>query len=182
MVSLFGQSLSFVLFFAGVVLCVLEAFAPGAHFIVVGVALLVAGLVGLLFPAAATPLVLGLIILATGAGSYWVYRRLNLYGGIEQGRTRSSDDLAGARGYVTERVTTRSGRVKLESAGFDPTYAARSIEGEIPEGIEIIVVDPGGGNVVTVEAIEDIDDIDRELARGREYERQSMEASEERRE
>jgi hypothetical protein len=32
----------------------------------------------------------------------------------------------------------------------------------------VIVLDPGGGNVLTVEAVENItDDIDRELARGR---------------
>lgn len=179
MVSLFGESLSLVLFLAGVGLVILEAFAPGAHFIVVGVALLVAGLVGLLFPAAATPLVLGALILATGAGSYYVYRRFNLYGGIEQGRTKSSDDLTGERGYVIERVTPRSGRVKLESGGFDPTYAARTYSGEIPQGTEIIVVDPGGGNVVQVEPLEEMDDIERELERGREPDDQSRERAEE---
>jgi len=167
MVSLFGQSLSFLLFAAGVGLTILEAFAPGAHFIVLGIALLVAGLVGLLFPPAATPLVLGAIILLTGGGTYYVYRRFDFYKGSERGRTKNSDDLTGVRGYVTDRVTPRSGRVKLESGGFDPTYAARSIDGEIEEGTEVIVVDPGGGNVVTVEAIETLDDIDRELERGR---------------
>lgn len=167
MVSLFGQSLSFLLFASGVVLIVLEAFAPGAHFIVIGIALLAAGLVGLLFPPAATPLILGLVVLLAGAGSFYLYRQFDFYSGSDRGRTRSSTDLAGARGYVTERVTPRSGRVKLESGGFDPTYAARSYDEEIPEGTEIIVVDPGGGNVVTVEAIERIDEIDRELQRGR---------------
>lgn len=167
MVSIFGQSLSFVLFAAGVALTILEAFAPGAHFIVIGVALLTAGLIGLLFPPAATPLVLGAIILVTGAGSYYLYRRFDFYTGTERGQTKSSRDLAGARGYVTERVTPRSGRVKLESGGFDPTYAARSIDGEIAEGTEIFVVDPGGGNLVTVEAVEQVDNIDRELQRGR---------------
>lgn len=167
MVDLLGQSLSFLLFAAGVGLMILEAFAPGAHFVVIGIALLLAGLVGLLFPAAATPLILGAIVLVSGAGSYYLYRQFNFYGGSEINRTKSSDDLAGARGYVTERVTPRSGQVKLESGGFDPTYAARSIDGEIPEGTEVFVVNPGGGNVVTVEAVESLDDIDRELQRGR---------------
>lgn len=174
MVSLFGQSLSFLLFLAGVALIVMEAFAPGAHFIVLGVALLAAGLVGLLVPGAATPLVLGIVVLLAGAGSYYLYRRFDFYQGTGRGRTKSSADLTGARGYVTEQVTTRTGRVKLESGGFDPTYAARSIDGQIEEGTEIIVVDPGGGNVVTVEAIEQLDDIDRELrAARRESERES---------
>ena len=117
MVSLFGQSLSFILFAAGVVLTIMEAFAPGAHFIVLGVALLTAGLIGLLFPPAATPLILGIIILASGAGSYYLYRRFNFYGGSERGRTKSSADLAGARGFVTERATPRSGRVTPGRAG-----------------------------------------------------------------
>jgi hypothetical protein len=39
------------------------------------------------------------------------------------------------------------------------------VDGEIAQGTEVIVIDPGGGNVVTVEAIDEIaDDIDRELA------------------
>lgn len=173
MVSLFGQSLSFILFAAGVALTILEAFAPGAHFIVIGVALLTAGIIGLLFPPAATPLVLGAIILLSGAGSYYLYRRFDFYQGTERGQTKTSEDLRGARGYVTERVTPRSGRVKLESGGFDPTYAARSIDGEIAEGTEIIVVNPGGGNVVTVESVDALDDIDRELARGQESARES---------
>lgn len=180
MVSLFGQSLSFILFAAGVALTILEAFAPGAHFIVIGVALLTAGLIGLLFPPAATPLVLGAIVLLTGAGSYYLYRRFDFYQGTERGQTKTSEDLRGERGYVTERVTPRSGHVKLESGGFDPTYAARSIDDEIPEGTEVIVVNPGGGNVVTVESVEALDDIDRELARGQESATESAEPEERR--
>jgi hypothetical protein len=58
--------------------------------------------------------------------------------------------------------------VKLDSGGFNPFYSARSVDGEIPEGAEVIVVDPGGGNVVTVESLDGgFDDIDRELARER---------------
>ncbi|MFW6385328.1 MAG: NfeD family protein, partial [Halodesulfurarchaeum sp.] len=89
MESLFGQSLSTLLFAAGVGLCILEAFAPGAHFIVVGVALLVAGLLGLLFPPVASPLILAVLILATGSAAFYVYRRTELYTGTDRGVTRS---------------------------------------------------------------------------------------------
>lgn len=166
MVSLLGASLSTILLLAGLVLVVLEAFAPGAHFIVLGVALLAAGLLGILVPAAATPLILGLTVLLAGAGSFYVYRHFEFYKGTDRGKTAGSAELAGARGYVTERVTPRTGRVELAGGGFDPTYAARSVEGEIPEGAEIFVVDPGGGNVLTVESLSEQDDIDRELQRG----------------
>ncbi|MGM0371572.1 MAG: NfeD family protein [Halobacteriota archaeon] len=167
MASILGTSLSTILLLAGLVLVVLEGFAPGAHFIVLGVALLAAGLLGVLVPAAATPLVLGLTVLVAGAGAYYVYRHFEFYKGTDRGKTEGSAELVGRRGYVTERVTPRTGRVELSSGGFDPTYAARSVEGEIEVGTEIIVVDPGGGNVVQVEAIANVDDIDRELERGR---------------
>ncbi|MFB6109645.1 MAG: NfeD family protein [Halodesulfurarchaeum sp.] len=166
MVSVLGASLSTLLLLAGLVLIVLEGFAPGAHFIVLGVALLAAGLVGVLVPGAASPLVLGLAVLLAGAGSFYVYRHFEFYEGTDRGRTEGSAELAGARGYVTETVTPRSGQVKVEDGGFDPTYAARSVDGEIPEGQEVIVVDPGGGNVLTVEALSEQDAIDRELERG----------------
>ena len=42
---MFSSSISFFLFLAGAVLLVAEAFAPGAHLFVLGVALLSAGLV-----------------------------------------------------------------------------------------------------------------------------------------
>ena len=167
MVSLLGQSLSVILLLAGLALTVLEAFAPGAHFIVIGIALLAAGLVGILLPGAASPLLLGVTVLLAGAGSFYVYRHFEFYEGTDRGKTEGSAELVGQRGYVTDRVTPQSGQVELTSGGFDPTYAARSFDGEIPEGTEIIVVDPGGGNVLQVEAVATRDDIDRELDRAR---------------
>jgi len=165
MVSLLGQSLSTILLLAGLALTVLEGFAPGAHFIVIGVALIAAGLLGLLVPAAASPLILGLTVLGAGAGAFYVYRHFEFYKGSDRGKTEGSAELVGERGYVTERVTPRSGQVKLASGGFDPTYAARSRDDEIPPGTEIIVVDPGGGNVLTVEPLATVDEIDQELQR-----------------
>jgi len=165
MAELFGQSLSFLLVVAGTALCVMEALAPGAHLIVLGVALLVAGLVGLFVPAAATPFVLAGLVLGVGAVSLYLYRNYELYRGTGRGQTRDAEDLRGSRGYVVEEVTPREGRVKLQSGGFDSSYGARSISGTIPEGTNVVVVDPGGGNIVTVEAVDGADDIDRELDR-----------------
>jgi len=165
MAELFGQSLSFLLVVAGTALCVMEALAPGAHLIVLGVALLVAGLVGLFVPAAATPFVLAGLVLVVGAVSLYLYRNYELYRGTGRGQTRDAEDLRGSRGYVVEEVTPREGRVKLQSGGFDSSYGARSISGTIPEETNVVVVDPGGGNIVTVEAVDGADDIDRELDR-----------------
>ncbi|WP_135851907.1 NfeD family protein [Halorussus salinus] len=162
------DSLPLLLLVAGIGLAIAEALIPGAHFIVLGVALALAGAVGLLLGPAASPLVLAALVLGFGAASLYAYRELDLYGGKGVARTRDSDSLKGETGRVTERVTPEEGQIKLHEGGFNPYYAARTMRGEIPEGTEVMVVDPGGGNVVTVEALEAIEDpIDRELAKGR---------------
>ncbi len=160
------ETLPLLLIVAGLVLSIAEAMAPGAHFIVVGAALLGAGLAGLVFGPLASPFALGLLVLVFGALAFYGYHELSL--GSEGSATPiSSDSLKGQTGIVTERVTTSEGQVRLEKGGFNPYYAARSLDDEIPEGQEVLVVDPGGGNVVTVTALDDVDEIDRELARGR---------------
>jgi membrane protein implicated in regulation of membrane protease activity len=163
------ETLPYLLIVAGIGISLAEALAPGAHLVVLGVALLAAGLVGLLLGPAAGPAVLGVLVLVFGALALYGYRELDLYGGKGSGKTSDSSSLRGRTARVTERVTPTQGEVKLdEGGGFNPYYAARSVDGEIPEGSEVMVVDPGGGNVVTVESLESsLDDIDRELARER---------------
>jgi membrane protein implicated in regulation of membrane protease activity len=166
-----GDNLPLFLLLAGAALTIAEAFAPGAHFIVIGVALLLAGLVGVFLPTGLgplAPLILALLVLVSGSVTFYVYRQFDIYGGKGTAQTTDSDSLRGAMGRVTERVTPADGEVKLDQGGFNPFYRARSVDGEIAEGTDVMVVDPGGGNVVTVEAVDGLDDIDRELARDRE--------------
>ena len=164
--SLVGN-IPLLLLVAGLVLMVLEAISPGAHLIVIGIALVGAGLVGLVFPPAASPFVLAALTLAIGFAAAYVYREFDFYGGKGTARTTDSDSLAGRTGYVTETVTSRDGEVKLEGGGFAPYYSARTTDGTIEEGKEVIVLDPGGGNVLTVESLDALgeDEIDRALAR-----------------
>ena len=162
------ETLPLLLIAAGLLLSVAEAIAPGANFIVVGIALLGAGLVGLALGPLASPFVLGLFVLLFGAIAFYGYHELDIYGGKGMARTKDSASLRGTSGRVTERVTPTAGQVKLDSGGFNPFYQARSVSGEIPEGEEVIVIDPGGGNVLKVESVGALeDDIDRELAAGR---------------
>ncbi|WP_123538282.1 NfeD family protein [Halosimplex salinum] len=171
MIEWIGQNLSLFLLLAGAALVIAEAFAPGAHFIVLGVALLAAGLVGLALPSGLgvlAPLILAGLVLVSGAAAFYVYRQFDFYGGKGGEQTSDSDSLRGATGRVTERITTTEGEVKLDEGGFNPYYRAKSVDGEIEEGTEVMVVDPGGGNVVTVEPLSGgVDDIDRALARER---------------
>jgi membrane protein implicated in regulation of membrane protease activity len=164
--SLLSESLSTLLFLGGALLLVAEAVAPGAHFFVLGVALLTAGAVGLFSPVggALGILVLAAAVLVTTGLTLWGYRRLDIYDGEGSAQTLDSNSLRGKFGRVTERVTRTDGEVKLQDAGFNPYYQARSVDGEIEEGSEVMVVDPGGGNVVTVEAVASGDEIDRQLA------------------
>lgn len=181
MAELFGLSVPFLLVLVGAALMIMEAFAPGAHFIVVGIALLAAGLAGLvlgpLLPAAALPLVLAAIVLVAGGAALYGYRQFDFYGGKGTGQTSDSASLRGKTGRVTQRVTRSDGEVKLESGGFNPYYQARAIDGAIGEGEEVMVVDPGGGNVLKVESISAFeDDIDRELSADRgQHEREDRE-------
>ncbi|WP_435195833.1 NfeD family protein [Natronomonas sp. EA1] len=181
MVEVLGMPLSLLLLAAGSALVVAEALAPGAHFIVIGVALLVAGAVGLLVGdllGPLTPLLLAAVVIVSGAATFHFYRRLNLVNTAPDGQTSDSESLRGKVGKVTERVTGDSGEVKLQSGGFNPYYRARSIDGAIEVGEEVIVVSPGGGNIVTVVPTNGDDEIDRELARERARETRRTDAEE----
>jgi membrane protein implicated in regulation of membrane protease activity len=163
------DTLPLLLLTAGLLLSMAEALAPGANFIVVGIALIGAGLGGLLLSSvvagAGLVAIMALLTLAFGAAAFYGYHEFDLYGGKGQQQTSDSDSLKGKTGTVTERVTPTGGEVKLAGGGFNPHYSARSMEGEIDEGEEVMVVDPGGGNVVTVESMGYVeDDIDRKLA------------------
>lgn len=173
MAEFLGNPLPLLVFVAGVGLTVAEAFIPGAHFIVLGVALMVAGLFGLLFPPLGGPLALAAVTLLVGGASFYLYRRLGIYQGNGVATTSDSDSLRGTMGTVTERISRSEGEVKLDEGGFSPYYEARATRGTIEAGERVMVVDPGGGNVVTVEPMGSVaDDIDRELARERERNRE----------
>ena len=182
-VELFGLPLALLLLLVGAGLIVAEALAPGAHFFVIGAALFVAGLVGVFLPPgleAVTPLILAVIVLVVAGVTLWGYRQFEMTDMPSAGRTSDSASLRGKTGRVVERVTETDGVVKLEEGGFNPNYQARSTGGAIPEGQDVIVLDPGGGNVLTVESMADLEDeIDRELAAGRSEEAATAAAVEE---
>lgn len=166
-----GIGLPLLLLLAGTGMMVAEAVIPGAQFVVVGVALFLAGLVGVLVGGwFASIVALTVMTIAFGVFAYFAFREMDLYNGPDHGQTMDSDSLTGETATVTERVTNHSGSVRLnKGGGFDPNYRARSEHGPIEEGEEVLITDPGGGNVVYVQAMDYIeeDSIDRELARGR---------------
>ncbi|AGB36476.1 membrane protease regulator [Natronococcus occultus] len=167
MIEVLFENVPLVLLATGLVLMGLEALSPGAHLIVIGVALAGAGLLGLLLPLPGGLFVLAALTLVIGIAATYVYREFDFYGGKGTQQTSDSSSLAGTTGYATETITNRGGEVKLDEGGFAPYYSARTASGSIEEGEEIIVLDPGGGNVLTVESLDALgeDEIDRALAR-----------------
>jgi membrane protein implicated in regulation of membrane protease activity len=161
------ESIPLLLTVSGLVLIILEAMAPGAHLIVLGVALLAAGLVGVVLGPAASPFVLAGLVVLFGAAALWTYREFDFYGSKGIAQTSDSDSLKGKTGVVVDEVTGGSGRIKLEDGGFNPYFEARALHGTIPEDAEVVVVESGGGNVLTVQATDEFekDEIDRELER-----------------
>ena len=168
MLELLFGNLPLALLIIGLILMGLEAISPGAHLIVIGVALVGAGLIGVIFPSPLSPFILAALTLGIGLAAAYIYNEFDFYGGKGTAQTTDSSTLAGTTGYVTETVTAREGEVKLDKGGFAPFYSARSTSGTIEEGEEVIVLDPGGGNVLTVESLGAIgeDEIDRALAEG----------------
>lgn len=173
--ELFGVALPLLLLLAGTGLIVAEALAPGANFIVLGIALFLAGGIGVLasgtaLAVLASPIGLTAMVLIFAVATFYVYSEFDIYGGKSSGRTSDSDSLRGQTGRVTETVTATDGEVKLDDGGFNPHYSARSVDGStIDPGTEVVVIDPGGGNVVTVQSVETetMDEIDRALSRSR---------------
>tara|TARA_A100001037_G_C15152807_1_gene640677 strand:- start:3550 stop:4032 length:483 start_codon:yes stop_codon:yes gene_type:complete len=147
-------SLALILLIAGIILTTAEAIVPGAHFIVLGVALISAGLIGMIFSPLDNPIILSILLLIFGGIALYLFRTLDIYGGKGLFRTSDSDSLREKRGYVSELVTSQGGKVNLYDGGFDSLYSARSTGETIPVGAEIRVVDPGGGNMLVVESTE----------------------------
>lgn len=163
----FGLELPLLLLLLGLGLMIMEALSPGAHLIVLGVALVMAGIVGTFVGAASGPLALAGLTLLFGAVALYFYREYDIYGGGSAGQTSDSSSLRGNTGTVVDHVTATEGRVKLDDGGFNPYYQARALDDEIAVGEEVIVVDPGGGNVLQVmaQSAGEADDIDRALRR-----------------
>src|SRR6056297_4318522 len=102
--AVFGFELPLLLVLIGLGLMIAEALSPGAHFIVLGVALLLAGMFGLVVAPLASPIALAGLTLLFGALALFVYREYDIYGG-SAGQTSDSDSLRGATGRVVDRVT-----------------------------------------------------------------------------
>ena len=145
-------SLALLLLLAGIGLSAAEAIIPGSHFIVLGVALISAGILGILITPLNNPFALSLMLVIFGGIALYLFRTLDIYGGKGLFRTEDVDSLTGKTGYVVESVTSRGGKVNLYHGGFDPLYSARSNGEEMAAGTKIIVMEPGGGNLLVVES------------------------------
>lgn len=140
------ETIIYSIMIIGAFLMIAESFLPGSHFIVVGISLLAAGVAGFIAPAYPVFIIFAVFV-ATSIITFMIYTRQSWYG-ESQGTTSDSNDLVSKRGVVTEKVTKKSGQIQLTDGGS--TYSARSPSGDIAVGVDIIIYDSGGGNIMKV--------------------------------
>lgn len=140
----------------GALLIIAEAAIPGAQFIVLGVAMFFAGLISIALPTTVySPAILAVLTLGFAIIAFWLYQNFDLYGSAN-GQTRDSAALVGEKATVVTRVTETDGRIDLLGEnGFSSTYSARCSTDELPEGTTVVITDGRGGNVVTVEPVDE---------------------------
>lgn len=143
----------------GAILVIMEAFAPGANMVVFGTGLLVAGLVGVLTGLGMEQgqydiFILSIIAVIAGLLTFFGYRSFLEKFKSDKLTTSSSEDLQGKQGVVLKTVTPESGQVRIRGVGSNPEYQARSEAGEIDPDTRVEVIDPGGGSILTVRAVE----------------------------
>lgn len=157
--EIFGLAIPVALALIGFTFLCLETLIGDGTLFIAGSAMLITGFVGLSIPNDPTPLGLAATLGVSVIMMYFCYQLLVRYFGIEQEngptQTTSSDSLEGRTGVVIDPVDERDGTVELDSGGMHPVYQARTNGAELDEGEEIIVVEGGGGNVVTVASVAD---------------------------
>lgn len=140
---------AFIVFIIGLLLTMTGAFGE-PNLIIVGLAVTIAALIGMLLGPYSTPIVVGALIPLVGFLLYYVYRFVEFPRSRGPQQTSSASSLLGASGRVIETATPRGGAIELDGGGFDPHYRCRTTEATIPAGERAVVIDPGGGNVLTV--------------------------------
>lgn len=140
---------AFIIFVIGLLLTMTGAFGD-PNLVFVGLVVSIVGLIAMVLGPYSTPLVLGGMIPIVAFIVFYIYRYFEFPREERPEQTSSAASLVGAGGRVTEVVTERSGEIKLDGGGFDPYYRCQTDDGPIEEGERAVVVDPGGGNVLTV--------------------------------
>ncbi|MFW6448714.1 MAG: NfeD family protein [Halobacteriota archaeon] len=140
---------AFYVFVIGLLLMMTGAFGE-PNMALVGIAVSLVGVVGMLLGPYSTPIVLGALIPIVGFVLFYLYRFVEFPRTEAPKQTTAVEHLRGRVGRVTETVTPRGGTIHLRGGGFDPNFRCRTREGTIPPGERAIVVDPGGGNVLVV--------------------------------
>lgn len=141
--------IGFIVLVLGILLTMTGAFGD-PNLVIVGIVVTIAGIIGMVIGPYSTPLVIGSLIPLLGFLIYYIFRYMEFPGSERPEQTSSVASLRGSEGRITKQVDTHGGEIKLDGGGFDPHYRCRT-SGEILEvGERAIVIDPGGGNVLTV--------------------------------
>lgn len=144
-----AHDIAFVVIVLGILLTMTGAFGD-PNLVIVGLVVSIAGVIGVLVEPRSTLLVLAGVIPVVGFLLFYLYRFVQFPRSRAPAQTSSAASLVGRTGRVTEEVTPRSGAIKIDGGGFDPHYRCRTKAGTIAVGETVVVIEPGGGNVLTV--------------------------------
>ncbi|MFP4590192.1 MAG: NfeD family protein [Halobacteriales archaeon] len=156
---------AFYVFVIGLLLMMTGAFGE-ANLALVGIAVSLVGLAGMALGPYSTPLVLGALVPIVGFVLIYLYRYVEFPRTTSPKQTTAVEHLRGRVGRVTETATPHGGTIHLRGGGFDPNFRCRTRAGTIPAGERAVVVDPGGGNVLTVAPEGSVDPATLESADG----------------
>lgn len=124
---------------------------PVDEIVVGGMGLTLAGIIATIIPFLNNPLAVANMTVAFTILSYYLYEKSNIKAGGVNENTSDSGDLIGKTGTVVETIpASGTGTVKLDSGGFSRYTAKAEANVRIEEGENVRVMDPGGGNIVSV--------------------------------
>lgn len=156
LLQLGAHDVAFFVIVIGILLAMTGAFGD-PNLVIVGIVVSLAGLIGVVVEPESTLLVLAALVPVVGFLLFYLYRHVQYPRSEAPEQTSSARSLVGQAGDVTEEVTPRGGEVELLRGGFTPTHRARSRSGTIAPGERVIVIEPGGGNVLTVAPADEVD-------------------------
>ncbi len=154
--SMTAFDLAFLLLVLGILITMTGAFGE-PNLVLVGLVISIAGVLGLLLGEYSTPIVLGGLVPTVGFVLYYIYRYVQFPRSERVEQTSSAASLVGESGTLLSAADPRGGRVKLDGTGFTSEYPCRTRSETLAEGTDVVVIDPGGGNVLTVAAADEVD-------------------------
>lgn len=155
-----GFSIGVAAVIIGMIMIMSIVILPVDEIVVGGIGLTLAGILATLIPFLGGLIPVAIMTVVFTIVSYYLYKNNVRVGGLNE-NTSDSGDLVGKTGIVVETIpASGTGTVKLEGGGFSRYSATAEENKRIEEGESVMVMDPGGGNIVSV-AVDEYSQVSR---------------------